>query len=83
MAAGDRAEHEEAFRAGLRQFLAGHHPGRPPKDPRERLAWTKAWLATLFDNGYAGPGWPRELGGMGLSFAQQASTIGAGTRESS
>jgi alkylation response protein AidB-like acyl-CoA dehydrogenase len=71
MTAGYRAEHDEAFRAGLREFLAGHHPGRPPKDPRERFAWTKAWLATLFDNGYAGPGWPREFGGMELSFAQQ------------
>jgi alkylation response protein AidB-like acyl-CoA dehydrogenase len=86
MTAGYRAEHDElrlrhaatpaadpdqAFRAGLRQFLAEHHAGRPPKDPRERFAWTKAWLATLFDNGYAGPGWPREFGGMELSFAQQ------------
>jgi len=62
---------DEAFRDRLRQFLTGHHPGRPPKDPRERLAWTKAWLATLFDNGYAGPSWPREFGGMELSFAQQ------------
>ena len=72
MTAGYRAEHDEAFRAGLRDFLAQHHPGRPPKDPRERLAWTKAWLATLFDNGYAGPGWPRESGRMGLSFALAA-----------
>ena len=71
MTAGYRAEHDEAFRARLRQFLAEHHAGRPPKDPRERLAWTKAWLATLFDSGYAGPGWPREFGGMELSFAQQ------------
>ena len=70
-AAASAADPDRAFRAGLRQFLAGHHPGRPPKDPRERLAWTKAWLATLFDNGYAGPGWPREFGGMELSFAQQ------------
>lgn len=62
---------DEEFRARLRDFLASHHPGRPPKDPRARLAWTKAWLATLFDNGYAGPGWPREFGGMELSFAQQ------------
>src|SRR5215472_18663683 len=70
-AATSAAEPDQAFRAGLRQFLAEHHPGRPPKDPRERLAWTKAWLATLFDNGYAGPGWPREFGGMELPFAQQ------------
>ena len=40
-------------------------------DPRQRLPWTKAWLATLFDAGYAGPSWPREFGGMELSFAHQ------------
>jgi alkylation response protein AidB-like acyl-CoA dehydrogenase len=62
---------DQAFRARLRQFLADHHPGRPPKDPQERLAWTKSWLAALFDNGYAGPAWPREFGGMELSFARQ------------
>ena len=62
---------DEAFRARLREFFTAHHPGRPPKDPRERLAWTKAWLATLFDAGYAGPSWPREFGGMELSFARQ------------
>src|SRR5262249_20622357 len=65
------AEPDEEFRARLREFLAQHHPGRPPKDPRERLAWTKTWLATLFDNGWAGPSWPREFGGMELPFAQQ------------
>ena len=70
-AATQVAGSDEAFRARLRQFLTEHHPGRPPKDPRERLAWTKAWLATLFDNGCAGPSWPREFGGMELSFAQQ------------
>ena len=56
------AEPDHVFRARLREFFAAQHPGRPPKDSRERLAWTKAWLATLFDNGYAGPGWPREFG---------------------
>jgi alkylation response protein AidB-like acyl-CoA dehydrogenase len=65
------AEPDEVFRAGLREFFTAHHPGRPPKDPRARVGWTKAWLASLFDNGYAGPGWPREFGGMELSFAHQ------------
>lgn len=46
---------DDAFRARLRAFFAAHHPGRPPKDPTERLAWTRAWLAVLFDNG-AGAG---------------------------
>ena len=61
----------EAFRARLREFFAVHHPGRAPKDARERFLWTRTWLATLFDNGFAGPGWPREFGGMELSFPHQ------------
>jgi alkylation response protein AidB-like acyl-CoA dehydrogenase len=65
------AEPDGVFRDRLREFFTAHHPGRPPKDPAERIAWTKAWLATLFDNGYAGPGWPREFGGMELSFGHQ------------
>ena len=65
------AEPDDVFRARLREFFTARHPGRPPKEPRERLAWTKAWLATLFDAGYAGPSWPREFGGMELPFAHQ------------
>ncbi|MEU9346665.1 acyl-CoA dehydrogenase family protein [Streptomyces sp. NPDC048278] len=64
-------ETDEQFRARLRAFLAEHHPGRRPQDPAERLAWQKRWLATLYDGGYAGPGWPRAYGGMDLPFARQ------------
>ncbi|MFJ3895245.1 acyl-CoA dehydrogenase family protein [Streptomyces sp. NPDC090083] len=62
---------DERFRARLRTFLTERHPGRRPKDPVERIAWQKKWLATLYDAGYAGPGWPRAYGGMDLSFARQ------------
>jgi alkylation response protein AidB-like acyl-CoA dehydrogenase len=62
---------DDEFRSELRSFLTRHHPGRGPEDPAERLAWRKAWLATLFDAGYAGPSWPRDHGGMELGFAQQ------------
>jgi hypothetical protein len=88
MAAGYRAEHDEAFRAGLREFLAGRHPGLPPKDPRERLAWIKAWLATLFDNGgpaglleKAAPQAVQRSRWLHGFLRTRASTIGAGTRE--
>jgi alkylation response protein AidB-like acyl-CoA dehydrogenase len=64
-------ETDEQFRARLREFLTAHHPGKPPKDPAEKVAWQKSWLATLFDAGFAGPSWPREYGGMDLPFAQQ------------
>ncbi|MFD3377470.1 MULTISPECIES: acyl-CoA dehydrogenase family protein [unclassified Streptomyces] len=67
----DQVESDEEFRATLRAFLTDHQPGRRPKDPAERLLWQKAWLATLFDAGYAGPSWPREHGGMDLGFARQ------------
>ena len=70
-AAASVTEPDDVFRTRLREFFAAHHPGRPPKDSRERLAWTKAWLAALFDNGFAGPAWPREFGGMDLSFPRQ------------
>ncbi|ROO87459.1 alkylation response protein AidB-like acyl-CoA dehydrogenase [Actinocorallia herbida] len=65
------AETGEEFRTRLRAFFTDHHPGRAPKDPAERFAWNRRWLATMFDHGYAGPGWPREFGGMELSFAHQ------------
>jgi alkylation response protein AidB-like acyl-CoA dehydrogenase len=59
------------FRERLRSFLSTHDQGRRPADPAARFAWARAWQATLFDHGYAGPSWPREVGGMDLPFAQQ------------
>ncbi|MET9491201.1 acyl-CoA dehydrogenase family protein [Nocardia sp. NPDC006630] len=64
-------ETDAQFRARFRAFLTDSRPGRRPSDPVVRLAWQKHWLATLFDAGYAGPGWPREYGGMGLDFSRQ------------
>lgn len=62
---------DEEFRATLREFLATKGPGPRPRDPGERVAWTKAWHAILVDNGYAGPSWPVEYGGMDLPFNRQ------------
>ncbi|CAJ1586060.1 acyl-CoA dehydrogenase family protein [[Mycobacterium] wendilense] len=62
---------DEDFRALIRGFLSDHHPGRPPHERTERLEWQKRWLAMLFDAGFAGPNWPREFGGMDLSFGRQ------------
>jgi alkylation response protein AidB-like acyl-CoA dehydrogenase len=56
----------------LRGFLAAHHPGRMPHDPDARLVFQKTWQATLFDSGWAAPGWPPEWGGMGLPLPLQA-----------
>ncbi|HEX4253233.1 MAG TPA: acyl-CoA dehydrogenase family protein [Pseudonocardia sp.] len=60
------------FRAELRAFLAEHHPGPTPRDRGERLAFLRAWQATLADHGWVAPGWPRRWGGMGLPAALQA-----------
>jgi alkylation response protein AidB-like acyl-CoA dehydrogenase len=62
---------DEEFRAALRAFLAEHAPGKPPKDAAGRLAWQKAWAAVKFDNGWAGPSWPKDVGGMELPFTWQ------------
>ena len=59
-------------RRRLREFVAAN----PPPDLRgvgkpERIAGQRAWAATMYDNGLAGPAWPREYGGMALTFADQ------------
>jgi len=69
--AAQAVETDEQFRQRLRDFFAAHHPGKAPRDPRERVAFIKKWNATLFDAGFAGPSWPKEHGGMDLPFAQQ------------
>ncbi len=73
-AAGARAAAagtDDEFRKALRSWLTDNHPGKRPKDPGERQVWQKAWLAKLYDAGFAGPSWPRAYGGMDLPFARQ------------
>jgi alkylation response protein AidB-like acyl-CoA dehydrogenase len=70
--AGAEEYRTEDLRQRIRDFVAGN----PPPDLRgvskgRRIAGQRAWAATLYDNGLAGPAWPREYGGMALSFAQQ------------
>jgi alkylation response protein AidB-like acyl-CoA dehydrogenase len=60
------------FRAELRDFLRTYHPGSPPAGRAEKLAFLRAWQATLTDHGWVAPGWPRRWGGMGLPAALQA-----------
>ncbi len=59
------------FRDQLRERFAEHHPGPPPKGREARLAWQRSWCATAVDHDLAGPGWPREYGGMDLTFEEQ------------
>ena len=37
----------------------------------DRIAVAKAWQAELVDNGLAGPGWPKSVGGLELSLEEQ------------
>ncbi|MBC2864956.1 acyl-CoA dehydrogenase family protein [Streptomyces mexicanus] len=62
---------EESFRAELRGFLQSVQLGKPPKDKIGRTDWARRWNATLCDNGFAGPGWPKEYGGMALDLRHQ------------
>jgi len=62
---------DEEFRSRLQAFFATAGPGLRPRDPKGRVAWTRAWHAELYDRGYAGPSFPREVGGMDLSFSRQ------------
>lgn len=65
------SEEEQQFRSELRSFLESVDVGKPPKDHQGRADWARRWMAELFDNGYAGPSYPREFGGMQLSFRSQ------------
>lgn len=55
----------------MRARFAEHDPGPAPHGRAERLTWQRAWCATAVDHGLAGPSWPREHGGMDLTFEQQ------------
>jgi alkylation response protein AidB-like acyl-CoA dehydrogenase len=61
-----------SLRDRIRDFVEVH----PPPVMRgvsaaQRLARAKQWAATLYDNGLAGPAWPRAYGGMELDFTEQ------------
>jgi len=60
-----------SFRDRLRAFLEANDPGRPPKDPADRLRHQHEWAALLVDEGFAAPSWPRQWGGMDLPLADQ------------
>ncbi|HEY1633712.1 MAG TPA: acyl-CoA dehydrogenase family protein, partial [Acidimicrobiales bacterium] len=68
------SESEEQFRGELKEWLDRVLPtiGPPPAqdDWPGRRAYDTAWQRMLFDAGYAGINWQRELGGRGASPAE-------------
>ncbi len=69
------SEADEAFRAGLRAWLARTLPTLPSPPPRDdwpaRRTFDTDWQRSLFDAGYAGIGWPRAYGGREASPTEQ------------
>jgi alkylation response protein AidB-like acyl-CoA dehydrogenase len=62
----------DVLRERIRQFVASNRPRNVRGKSRvERVAAQREWAATMFDNGFAGPAWPTEFGGMDLSLSGQ------------
>ncbi|KAA2214056.1 acyl-CoA dehydrogenase family protein [Teichococcus oryzae] len=63
---------DEAFRAEVRRFVEAEYPPEL-RNPPHRLHWEqgKPWFEKLRARGWVAPGWPRELGGMGLDASKQ------------
>ncbi len=66
---------EAAFRSELRAWLSEAVPALPPAPPPDdwpaRRSHEGAWQRALFDQGYAGVGWPVAYGGRGASAPEE------------
>lgn len=63
---------DETFRMVVRSWVHENYP-KALRNPPKRLHWreTKPWYMKLAEKKWLAPGWPRSLGGMGLSAAKQ------------
>jgi alkylation response protein AidB-like acyl-CoA dehydrogenase len=68
------SEKETAFRDELRGWLSENPPPPEPTEGGEdaSYAWRRDWQRTLYDAGWAAPGWPAEYGGRGASLTESA-----------
>ncbi len=58
---------EAAFRTRLRSWLMDHNPGLPASSTDDEYwAGQAAWHQSLYDGGFFGATWPKEIGGQGL-----------------
>lgn len=67
---------DEAFRLELREWLEKNLPPEYHQDHRRpflrlRREDHRRWLRMVYDGGWRAPAWPRELGGLDLSFTKQ------------
>ncbi len=67
---------DDDFRLCLRNWICEHYPEHLKQDdnrPFLRLRGDELvdWLRKLNEHGWRAPAWPKECGGMGLSFAKQ------------
>ncbi len=67
---------DDEFRARLRTWVQEHYPEHLRQNDRRpflRLRDTdlNGWLSLLNEHGWRAPAWPREFGGMGISFRKQ------------
>lgn len=67
---------DEEFRAAFHAWLTEHYPAQWQHNsvrPFRRLRGEEktSWLRMLHRSGWRAPAWPREHGGLGLSFARQ------------
>ncbi|MBU6499523.1 MAG: acyl-CoA dehydrogenase family protein [Rhodospirillales bacterium] len=63
---------DDGFRLAVRHWVAANYPAEL-RNPPKRLHWAenKVWYHKLAAQGWLCPGWPRAMGGMGLSAARQ------------
>ena len=63
---------DDEFRAHVRAWVQANCPPEL-RHPPKRLHWSesKPWFMALATQGWLAPGWPREVGGLGLSPAKQ------------
>ncbi len=58
---------EAEFRRGLREWLSHNNPGLPASSTDDEYwAGQAAWHQSLYDGGFFGMTWPREIGGQDL-----------------
>ena len=67
------SDHEQAFRAELRAWLAANVPREPmPATLEAEAAFLTGWQRRLYEAGWVAVHWPREQGGRGASLTETA-----------